>query len=308
MNQLLSKFLKNHEVIVGFVSIIYATASVFSASQLIKNGYSTDLFHQYFDILVIAGLFGVVWSNLSEIAQMGHEYAKKIRSSREAPAFGFMSNALLVLMTSLVLTAFLNVFRVPPANFLYQLLTIVIYYTSGLLAVVYFYFIGKAGKTLANYVKKSKQHRQAIVVIGIILGATCLFAWVVVTKSGVALQNDNHVLSYLPSPFVFVTLYIPLIAGWVYGLSGAYGFYLYQRYTFGSIYRHSMLGITFGIILLVLVSSTRHISDFAIGSASQVSLPEEFPRVLVLFTILISAVMSIRYGVAELVKIEKVTK
>lgn len=291
--------------IVLSMSVAYILLGVYSSSKILASNTDVNKSVQYIDIVLVGLLIGLFWHQVLSAAKSCLSYSRVIGGSKESSAFLAISNGMWFLFVSVVLTSFLNLFRVPPTDSaLYGVMTTIIYYGAGLFSLVYFTFLGKAGLTFTNYVDKRSQYKYLLVAAYALVSLAALFIWN--SSSSVnSTGNVNHVLNYVPSSIVLFSLFIPLIIAWCLGLSGVLGAVLYQKHVSGTVYKKSMIKLTVGVVALVVVSIARHFSDHLSGSVSYLNLPADFPRIVILLTIALFAAYSVNSGVAKLLKIER---
>ena len=290
--------------------VIYLLLSWFTTIKMTNEGFLVQPLSQLIYIDFVAIAFLAVWYLLTKLYVLSQGYAKKIKGSREQPAFLALSRGSLGLYVSLLLTAFLNSARIPSVNeTVYKNLTIAVYYSAGLIALYFFYQFGRAGQIFAKYVNKSQAYYAGSFIFGLLLSIICYYAWKRIT--GVYadnIYNSNQILNYLSAKVVLYTLFLPLLVMWSYGLAGAFGIYLYLRHSGGIIYKRAFEWLSGGAVTLVIVSIFRHISDYVSGSPSQLNLIQDFPRIVVLFSLVIFASFAMFYGVSKLDTFERPPK
>jgi hypothetical protein len=302
----IKKIAKNHRVYILYLAAAYLVGAWINTNKVATDIGELNSIWQYLFITIVVVFFTVIWLILGDIARASYDYANKIKGSREHAAFSAISKSIILLLVSLILTAFMSVLKVPPVNDLYKILTVSIYYTSALLAVAFFYYIGKAGNVFAKYLDKQKSFMMASLIIAVSFGSLCLLMWLLITRGGSQTSNPDNLLTYVPENIFLFSIYIPLVIAWAYGLIGAFGIYLYQRYTSGVIYKQSLIWLTAGLILLVVASTARNVTNFIVGLTGQQYLIADFSKIVVIFILGVSALLVIRHGFRLLMKIEKI--
>lgn len=301
-----AKNLKNISLVLFllYLSLSYATSIYF-----VRETELSLALKRYLSITFIAICFYVVWRLLSSVHKAAYTYANVIRGSKEQPALLALAQGTLGLFISLTITAFINIVRIPAVGeSTYKYLTIALFYGSGFMAMYYFYFIGKAGYILTKYVKRQNNYKFVFLLFLGVISVVCALIWQKITNQAPDVLAVNQILNYLPAHIVLYTLLIPLIFSWAFGLSGAYGFYAFLRHNKGIIYKHAFVSVCVGVVSLVVMSVSRHMTDYLSGTASQATLHDDFLRIIALFGLAIFSILCIHSGLLRLLRIEKVTK
>jgi hypothetical protein len=297
---------QHHKKIVIYTTVSYLCFSLMTSTLVSSNLGIQDPFLQYLSTVIASVFLGVTWWLILSLSNKISSYSESIKGSKESTAFAMLSSGLWILFVSIVITSILNLVRVEPGySPLFKSATIAIYYTAGLLSFVYLSFIGRAGYELAKMVNKKQIYFSFLVFTGAIVGWFALIFWSKVSSLGS--YGPEHILAYLDSNLVFYSLFIFTATGWALALASVIGVALYQIYVKGNIYGNSMLWVSAGISSLILVSTSRHFSDYLSGSFSYLSLPNDLFRVTALLSIVILACLATNKGMDKLIKIESVS-
>lgn len=239
-------------------------------------------------------------------------YTMKIVNSEDGKALHTIANGLMILAISLptsgIMSGLLNFAATQPDPMAVPLLTIIKNYVTLALYVAAFLLISKGSKMLVAHLKQKPADSLDVfgVPIIVILGAVYTY---------LALTNPNRVepsevtgraLYYLSDPAIFLTIIIPYLFVWFYGLRSSFYLNYFREKVSGVIYKDFLKFLAFGISFVVISSIAAQFLTAVSASVVSLTLLPLLMLVYVLVAVMAVGYIFIAMGAKRLNKIEEV--
>ncbi len=293
------------------VWLLYAALTIFLPSQ------APNIYHlSYFSLLllklsIVVPFFFIWWAFVYGIATI-RSYATLLKNNWEAKAFQHIWEGLAIILVGSWAASFLS----PVKNYLgitslwYPALTVLGHYLNVIpfLLGVFSIFLGSL-----EFIKNIKVKMKLTPVLTTCLIALAILAWVslelVFTNKVRTIPGGPTTAAtyYLSDSLIVLTIFIPLVAGWVLGVLGIYNLAAYHHYVKGFIYKSFLRDFVMGLSLIVFFSILIQFLG-ALGAERFIGVSLQSILILVYFIIIVDALayLLIARGAHKLAKIESV--
>jgi len=198
-----------------------------------------------------SGIWLIAWYGFSHL----RSYARRIRNTKEGPAFQSIAQGTKILVFSLpitaVMSAFLNYLAIQDANF-EPISTILRNYVRLLLPFISFMYISRGASMLLKTVKHPRgvQYPRFSTIGLIILSTT--FTWLIINRPSTV--DGLGAAYFMPDWLILSTIAVPYLYMWTRGLYAAYQITMYKKYVKGSVYKFFLSYLSRGFTTIILVS------------------------------------------------------
>lgn len=207
--------------------------------------------------LTIAVPYLVIWIAAAFAVVKIRKYAVAIKGSKEAPAFHAFALGIFILLVGLVASAFLSTARnlVGADSTWRPALTILINYSYVFPYLGAFWLMLQGSRRLADQTNATALSKNLIFYVLVLIGLAYLWLNLIFTNSTRAVsQGDSPATYYLADSLIVLSIVIPSLLTWFWGLKIGDQLRQYYHLVKGIIYRASLRRFVRGVQLVVLAS------------------------------------------------------
>lgn len=299
---------RNYYVFLGICSLVYLGLTVFGP---VAPGFH-NLSHLQITIirLTIAVPVLMVWLAAFLGAVGFKSYADIIRKSPDGKALTEVSNGLLLLALSIVVTTLVGAFRqIMTENGYARPFAISSNYIILSFTLLAFYKLYR-GSELLKYLHPIKKIPASLKSSAIII-MLALYSLYVYSALHNPYRNStpdpaHYRSNYLPDWLITTTIILPYIVSWTLGIIAAYNLWNYQKHTNGTIYKAALTNLVTGLLGVTFFSIFLQILTTALISLQNTSLGRLLLLVYIIILLYAVGFLYIAKGAKKLARIEEV--